>query len=90
MSLGTLKYHVDGKVSIPNHAKWRLTCVYGEAQVGERYITWDLLKPLASASPLPWLRICDFNEVLHPHEHARAGQCGATQIHYVKQWMYVP
>lgn len=29
--------HVDATVCIPNHDEWKLTCVYGEAQVGERY-----------------------------------------------------
>ena len=65
---------------MPNHSEWRLTCVYGEAQISERYKTWDLLKSLASANALPWLCIGDLNEVLNPHEHMGTGQRRHTQI----------
>ena len=61
---GYSEYHVDAKVAMPNYAEWRLMRVYGEAQVGERYKTWDKLKAISSASSLPWLCIGDFNEVL--------------------------
>ena len=77
---GYSEYHVDETVSSSNQGTRRLTCVYGEAQVGERYRTWDLLKSLVSVNDLPWLCIGDFYEVLPPHEHVGTGQRRHTQI----------
>ena len=51
--LGYSEYHIDATVSSLNSPDWRLTCVYGEAQVGERYKTWDTLKSLVATSSLP-------------------------------------
>ena len=60
---------------------WRLTSsVYGEAQVSERHKTWDLLKDICGDSPLPWLCIGDFNEVLRSDEHVGIGRRSASQI----------
>jgi hypothetical protein len=53
---------------------WRLTCVYGEARANERHKIWDMLKYVKSSSALPWLRIRDFNEVLHRSEHDGVNQ----------------
>lgn len=60
---GYSEYHIDATVSCQVQDDWRLTCIYGEAQVNKRYMTWDLLKCLVSASPLPWVSLGDFNEV---------------------------
>jgi exonuclease III len=38
------QYHIDAIVSSSFMDPWRLTCVYGEAQVNKRHKTWDLLK----------------------------------------------
>lgn len=59
---------------------WRLTCVYGEAQVPERYKTWDTLRDLASTTQSPWVVMGDFNEVLHIREHDGVGQRSQGQI----------
>jgi hypothetical protein len=64
-----LQYHSDAIVIEGVNDPWRLTCVYGEAQVMERHKTWDMLKFIKSSSPLQWLCIGDFNEVLHKDEH---------------------
>lgn len=74
---GYFEYHIDATVTSLGHADWRLTCMYGEAQVSERYRTWDIMKSLVSVSPLPWLCLGDFNKVLRPSEHVdrdREGQ----------------
>ena len=63
------QYHIDAIVSSANMEPWRLTCVYGKAQVRERFKTWDMLKYIKSASDLPWMCIGDFNEVLLREEH---------------------
>jgi exonuclease III len=45
------QYHIDVIVSSSFVEPWRLTCVYGEAQVSERHKTWDLLKYLRTLYP---------------------------------------
>lgn len=63
------QYHIDMKVSETGKEKWRLTCIYGEAQRHLRHKTWDLLKFLSTESDLPWICVGDYNEVLRPEEH---------------------
>jgi hypothetical protein len=63
------QYHIDAVITERDNEPWRFTCVYGEAQVAQRHKTWDMLKFIKSSSPLPWMCIGDFNEVLHQHEH---------------------
>jgi hypothetical protein len=67
------QYHIDAFVTEVGGDPWRLTCVYGEARVSERFKTWDMLKHIKSSSSLLWLCIGDFNEVLHRSEHSGAG-----------------
>ena len=74
------QYHIDAVVSAPAMEKWRLTCVYGEAQVRERHKTWDMLKYIKSSLDLPWLCIGDFNEVLHREEHDGVNERSNAQI----------
>jgi len=38
------QYHIDTIITESGGEPWRLTCVYGEAQVLERYKTWEMLK----------------------------------------------
>ena len=54
--------------------------MYGEAQVSERYKTWETLCAMSVASPLPWVALGDFNEVLRPEEHEGVGQRSNAQI----------
>jgi hypothetical protein len=54
--------------------------MYGETQVAERHKTWDVLKFIKSSSPLPWMCIGDFNEVLHQHEHMGVAERSLGQI----------
>ena len=42
--------------------------------------TWDRLRSIASLSPLPWLCIGDFNEVLRHDEYSGVGQQSNAQI----------
>jgi hypothetical protein len=63
------RYHIDAILSENGGDPWRITAVYGEAQVQDRYKTWDMLKSIKTTSSLPWMCIGDFNEVLHRTEH---------------------
>ena len=63
------RYHIDTQVKGLAQDLIRVTFVYGEAQVSERYKTWDTLKSIAGNSGLPWLALGDFNEVLHQTKH---------------------
>ena len=55
-------------------------CVYGEAQTPERHKTWESLKYIKASSPLPWMCIGDFNEVLHRSEHVGVQERSHAQI----------
>ena len=46
---GYSKYHTDAVVEELGSEPWRLSCIYGEAQVLEGYRTWDTLKSIASS-----------------------------------------
>jgi hypothetical protein len=74
------QYHLDAVITERDREPWRLTCVYGEAQVSERFKTWDMLKFIKSSSPLPWMCIGDFNEVLHQHEHEGVAERSLAQM----------
>ena len=70
---GYSRYHIDALIDETGPSPWRLTCVYGEAQVAARQNTWDTIRGIAGSSPLPWLLIGDFNKVLHAREHDGVG-----------------
>jgi hypothetical protein len=74
------QYHIDVVVYSPFEEPWWLTCVYGEAQVQECHKIWDMLKFIKASSPLPWLCIGDFNEVLLQEEHMGVNKRSYTQI----------
>jgi hypothetical protein len=74
------RYHIDARVTERNSDPWRLTCVYGEAQVSQRFKTWDMLKHIKSSNPLPWMCLGDFNEVLHQHEHEGVAERSLDQM----------
>ncbi|KAL9244044.1 hypothetical protein vseg_017859 [Gypsophila vaccaria] len=61
-------HHIDVDVDLEGR-EWRLTGFYGWAAVAERYLSWQLLRELASTNnDSPWLSIGDFNEVLYSTE----------------------
>jgi hypothetical protein len=47
------QYHLDAVVIEQGKDPWRLTIIYGEAQVSERHKTWDMLKFIRSSNDLP-------------------------------------
>lgn len=62
------QYHVDTEIYERDKEPWRLTFVYGEANRAKREKTWELLKIIKCHSPLPWICMGDFNEILYPQE----------------------
>lgn len=74
------QYHIDTIVTESGVDPWRLTCVYGEARVSERRKTWDMLKFIRVTSPLPWMCIGDFNEILLCSEHEGVQERSWSQI----------
>ena len=74
------QYHIDMIVKKDEEQPWRITCIYGEANVNERQKTWDLLRFLRSESNLPWVCIGDFNEVLSADEHFGVGERNPRQM----------
>jgi exonuclease III len=73
-------YHIDAVSTERDNEPWRLTCVYGEAQTSERHKTWEMLRFIKCASPLSWMCIGDFNEVLHQHEHEGVADRSLAQM----------
>jgi hypothetical protein len=74
------QYHIDAIIKEGDCEPWRLTCVYGEAQLSERHKTWNLLKFIRASSPLSWACVGDFNEVLHQSEHVGVKERTRAQI----------
>jgi hypothetical protein len=74
------QYHIHAVVHPPNAEPWRFTCVYREARVSDRHKMRDMLKFIKSYSPLPWMLIGDFNEVLHREEHMGVNDRSNSQI----------
>lgn len=78
--IGYSKYHIDVLVDELVDLQVRITFIYGEAQVPERYKTWDTLRGIAETQNRPWAVLGDFNEVLHIHEHDGVGHRSQAQI----------
>ena len=77
--IGYSEYHIDVTVEDGGSIS-RVTFVYGEAQVPERYKTWNMLRGIARSSNLPWTVIGDFNEVLMAQEHDGVGERSQAQM----------
>lgn len=78
--LGYSCYHIDAKVEGLGSTEWRVTLVYSEAQVAERYKMWNTLKDLAGHINIPWVTLGDFNEALHLSEYDGIGNRRQAQI----------
>jgi hypothetical protein len=47
---------------------WKFTGFYGHPEVHKRKESWDLLRHLATLSPLSWLCMGNFNEIIDDAE----------------------
>jgi hypothetical protein len=74
------QYHIHTIITESGGESWRLTCVYGEAQVPECHKTWEMLKFIKASSYLPWVCIGDFNEVLLQSKHEGVQEHSRSQI----------
>ncbi|KAF5443558.1 hypothetical protein F2P56_036105, partial [Juglans regia] len=61
-------HHIDALIQDGDGPEWRFTGVYGNPEVVNRYLTWNLLRRLNSGVDGPWLVGGDFNELLHFNE----------------------
>lgn len=62
-------HHIDVRVvDGVGEEEWRCTGFYGWYELHKRHLSWSLLESLPGQSPLPWLCIGDFNEILYGHE----------------------
>ncbi|XP_040245505.2 uncharacterized protein [Aegilops tauschii subsp. strangulata] len=62
--------YIDAHIgTAPGNVTWRLTCVYGEPRVENRYLMWDKMRELKAKSDLPWTVVGDFNEAIWQFEH---------------------
>lgn len=78
--VGYSQYHIDTLITDLVDIRTRVTFVYGEAQVNERYKTWDMMRGIVGANDVPWLVLGDFNEVLYAHEHDGVGNRSQAQM----------
>ncbi|KAM1192495.1 hypothetical protein EV1_012868 [Malus domestica] len=60
--------------------KWRLTGFYGHPVTSNRHLSWALLKSLGQRSPLPWICMRDFNEILSVEEQLGGNQHRESQM----------
>ncbi|XP_057791345.1 uncharacterized protein LOC131008488 [Salvia miltiorrhiza] len=65
--IGYSRNHIDIHV-IDANGDWRLTGFYGYPERNRRRDSWDFLRRLAGISPLPWVVMGDFNDLLDPGE----------------------
>ena len=64
----------------PNSPPWRATFIYGEPRVEDRHRTWEILQRLKNRSPLPWVVLGDFNEIMWQFEHFSETKRGEKQM----------
>lgn len=56
--------HIDTEINLENVNKWRMTCFYRYAERTRRKNSWNFLIFLSHQSPLSWVVIGDFNDIL--------------------------
>lgn len=60
------RHHIDVRVEMEERGgPWRLIGFYGWSRKEDKHHLWSLLKLLAEDGNDAWLRIGDFNQVLH-------------------------
>ncbi|KAA3460789.1 reverse transcriptase [Gossypium australe] len=63
------KNHIDVEVQEEEGKPcWRFTGFYGDPEVRNKAVTWDLLRHLGQNNSVPWLVGGDFNDILFAHE----------------------
>ena len=78
--VGYSRYHIDDVIDELVDVRTRVTFIYGDAQVNERYKTWDTLRGIFGENDIPWLVLGDFNEVIQAHEHDGVGNRSQAQM----------
>ena len=61
--------HIDDRIDDGSQGNaWRFTSFYGHPDINQINRSWDMLCLLYDHSPLPWLCVRDFNEILNDNE----------------------
>jgi hypothetical protein len=61
--------HICASVSLTGaEVPWKLTCFYGNPEIGSRSDSWSILRHLNSFAPPDWFCMGDFNEILDHSE----------------------
>ncbi|KAI9159829.1 hypothetical protein LWI28_002303 [Acer negundo] len=68
-----LQAHIDVRVRLGCGRVWRLSGFYGHRDSSQRVHSWTLIRRLAGMSPLPWICLGDFNEVMCDAEKQGGG-----------------
>lgn len=66
--LGMEDHYIDAQVRDDSGRSWRVSCVYGWADSGQKSKTWALVNTLGRHNINPWIIGGDFNEVLQETE----------------------
>lgn len=72
--------HINSIVGISTEEKWRLTGIYGFADLAKEGDTWTLLRQLHSRPSMSWLCAGDFNKILQSHEKCGLGPRSKNQM----------
>jgi hypothetical protein len=67
--------HINAVIKIPDSGlEWKFTGFYKHLETVKRKEAWSLLRHLRTFSPMPWLCVGDFNEVLTDSEKFRGAR----------------
>lgn len=64
--------HIDALIKNGDKPEWRFIGIYGYPKVGNRFMTWDLIRRLSSGVVGSWLVGVDFSKILHSNEKAHS------------------
>ncbi|KAH9769036.1 hypothetical protein KPL71_011840 [Citrus sinensis] len=81
-------HHIDAIIKKYSGKRWRCTGIYGHPEAQQKRHTWTLMRRLAGLSPLPWLCIGDFNEIMHPNEKSGGNDRNVSMISEFREVAY--
>lgn len=88
--IGYSQNFVNMEIIDNNKGVWRLIGFYGYPERARRKLSWDLIRSLATVSPVPWCILGDFNNLLGDDEK-RGGATYPTgsKMALEERWMIV-
>ncbi|KAH9724450.1 reverse transcriptase domain-containing protein [Citrus sinensis] len=79
-------YHIDAIIQNDSGKRWRCTGIYGHPEAQQKRHTCTLMRRLKGLSPLPWLCIGDFNEIMHPNEKSGGNDRNEETVTNMAMW----